>query len=79
MLTLSVSLHINTKYIGLKLGSVELTEILFQNHGAVSVFLHITAPLFVACSSDLRKAYKTVGGNSMNLNKISINSPWPDF
>ena len=79
MLTLSVLLHINTEYIGLKLGRVELTENLFQIHWVVSVYLHITAPLIVACSFDLWKAYKKVGGTSMHLNKILVNSTRPDF
>ena len=31
------------------------------------MYLRITAPLIVASSSDSRKAYKNVGGTSVNL------------
>ena len=51
----------------LKSGHVELTDILFQIHRAVSVYLHKTVPLIVPCSSDSWKAYENVGGTSMNV------------
>ena len=51
----SIETHLHFK---VKSGCVELTEILFQIHWAVSVYLHITALLVVACNSDSRKAYK---------------------
>ena len=36
------------------------------------MYLCITAPLIVACNSDLQKAYEIVGGTSMNLIKIKF-------
>ena len=42
----------------LKSGRVELTEILFHIHRAIFVYLGITAPLIVVCSSDSQRLIK---------------------
>ena len=83
--------HVNTCLVGVYTGTHVSNDVPKVGSGWAdwNLILHslsdfyvfcITAPLIVACSSDLQRLIKRwEGGTLINKNKISVNSTRPDF
>ena len=84
-------MQLPTVHVGLKLGHVDLTAILFQIHWVLFVYLciqvHVTALLTISCSSVSRRLTKAWEELPLPYeehcnefkNKFSVNSTWDYF